>query len=198
MATKAGTDGNTFLHLTSKLDHYESTRRFLSKLSENDRIKALSCRNNNGKTPHGVAKSQRLKSMLSWAKKQKGYYYLPTAPEVLIMYSTIDREEAEEESNPLEQVLSGFRLQPTVKRDLTADEMLSEIRNTIVNKDISGLIVVVMGHGVKGAICAKDKNLRYQDILSQMCHPDLEGKPKVGVPFFISKDGRIWIKPFPQ
>lgn len=114
-----------------------------------------------------------------WSEGQEGFFYLPTPPVVLIMYSTEDRQGAEDERLQLSEVLPDFNVQTRERSNLRKQQMLDEIRLAQMNDDISALMVIIMSHGQQGAVTATDGDLSIQDILRQMCVPFLEGKPKV-------------------
>jgi len=120
-----------------------------------------------------------MKSLLSWVQSQEGFYLLTSPVRVLILYTTVEREGADVECRFLEEVLPEFEVRVTKRRNLSAHDMLKQIRETASEEDSSGLLVAVMGHGVKGAVWAKDELVRIQDILISMNQKVLEGKPKV-------------------
>ena len=69
-------------------NHMKSAELYLSFLEECDRNRVLGHRNSKRKTPYNLAKKKRMKALLSWAQKEKGFYLLTTPPEVLVMYQT--------------------------------------------------------------------------------------------------------------
>ena len=66
----------------------KSAELYLSFLEESDRNRVLGQRNSKRKTPYNLAKKKRMKALLSWAQKEKGFYLLTTPPVVLVMYQT--------------------------------------------------------------------------------------------------------------
>ena len=80
--------GNSFLHLVAEHNHMKSAELYLSFLEESDRNRVLGQRNSKRKTPYNLAKKKRMKALLSWAQKEKGFYLLTTPPVVLVMYQT--------------------------------------------------------------------------------------------------------------
>ena len=46
-------------------------------------------------------------------------------------------------------------------------------------REATGLIVVVMSHGEAGSAEAADGKMLIQEVITQICHPILHGKPKV-------------------
>ena len=80
--------GNSFLHLVAEQNHMKSAELYLSFLEECDRNRVLGQRNCKRKTPYNLAKKKRMKALLSWAQKEKGFYLLTTPPVVLVMYQT--------------------------------------------------------------------------------------------------------------
>lgn len=102
---------------------------------------------------------------------------------MIVSFILQDRDGAEDEWRSLTESLPDFQVEPIVRPDLTADEMLGAIREAANNtEDISSLIVFIMAHGAKGLVWGKgDTPLRIQDILLAMNDPCLNGKPKVPV-----------------
>ena len=86
--SSADDGGNSFLHLVAEHNHMKSAELYLSFLEESDRNRVLGQRNSKRKTPYNLAKKKRMKALLSWAQKEKGFYLLTTPPVVLVMYQT--------------------------------------------------------------------------------------------------------------
>ena len=172
--------GSIIHHLTSRND-CARLRKVLQAFDDEQRQNILSHRNKSGKTALETAKPYEVRQLLAWSSSQEGFYYLPTPPVVLIMYSTEDRQGAEEERMELSKVFPDFNVDVRERKDLRKQQMLDEIRMAQMKDDISALIVIIMSHGVHGAVCASDGDVRIQDILRQMCAPFLEGKPKVWI-----------------
>ena len=170
--------GSIIHHLTSRND-CARLRKVLQAFDDQQRQNILSHMNTSGKTALETAKPYEVRQLLAWSSSQEGFYYLPTPPVVLIMYSTEDRQGAEEERMELSKVFPDFNVDVRERRDLRKQQMLDEIRMAQMKDDISALIVIIMSHGVHGAVCASDGDVRIQDILRQMCAPFLQGKPKV-------------------
>ena len=172
--------GSIIHHLTSRND-CARLRKVLQAFDDQQRQNILSHMNTSGKTALETAKPYEVRQLLAWSSSQEGFYYLPTPPVVLIMYSTEDRQGAEEERMELSKVFPDFNVDVRERRDLRKRQMLDEIRMAQMKDDISALIVIIMSHGVHGAVCASDGDVRMQDILRHMCAPFLEGKPNVWV-----------------
>ena len=174
-------NGGSVIHLLTHRRDSERLRKLLSALDPTQRQAILSLKDINNKTPLDVAFSYEVRQLLNWSSSQEGFYYLPTPPVVLIMYSTKDRQGAEEERMELSKVFPDFNVDVRERRDLPKQQMLDEIRMAQMKDDISALIVIIMSHGVHGAVCASDGDVRIQDFLRHMCAPFLEGKPKVWI-----------------
>ena len=174
-------NGGSVIHLLTHRRDSERLRKLLSALDPTQRQAILSLKDINNKTPLDVAFSYEVRQLLNWSSSQEGFYYLPTPPVVLIMYSTEDRQGAEEERMELSKVFPDFNVDVRERRDLRKQQMLDEIRMAQMKDDISALIVIIMSHGVHGAVCASDGDVRIQDFLRHMCAPFLEGKPKVWI-----------------
>ena len=86
--SSADDGGNSFLHLVAAQNHMKSAELYLSFLEESDRNRVLGQRNCKRKTPYNLAKKKRMRALLSWAQKEKGFYLLTTPPVVLVMYQT--------------------------------------------------------------------------------------------------------------
>ena len=179
-------NGGSVIHLLTRRQDSERLNKLLSAVDPSQRQAILSLKDINNKTPLDVAFSYEVRQLLNWSSSQEGFYYLPTPPVVLIMYSTEDRQGAEEERMELSKVFPDFNVDVRERRDLRKQQMLDEIRMAQMKEDISALIVIIMSHGVHGAVCASDGDVRIQDILRQMCAPFLEGKPKVRTIFTCS------------
>lgn len=153
----------------------------MSKLTGKQRIDLLEHRDAKGKTPYQKS-SNTVRTLFRWIKRQQGFYFLPTPPTVLIMYSTENREGAEEECRDLLSILPKFNVKTTVKKNLTKDEMMQAIRDAQDQDDqLSALIVIVMCHGQKGAIWARDGAVNIDKLLLQMNSGKVNGKPKVKI-----------------
>ena len=126
-----------------------------------------------------------LVKFLDWTKStiDKSMYYLPTPPIVLIMYTTADRPEAEEERETLTEIIPQFHLSGGVHNDLDREEMLSVIRQQQRSHlTISGMIVIIMSHGQRGAVYDKNnKPVNIHEVLMTMSSGKLYGKPKVSI-----------------
>ena len=110
------------------------------------------------------------------------YYDLPTKPCVLIMFSTEDGLDAAE----IEEFCKSFPESHFnvlgLHQDLTRKEMLQKITEARRQRNISALIVAISGHGEAGVVCAKDQDVKIQDLIDGMSPPgtkELKGKPKV-------------------
>ena len=145
------------------------------------RNELLSTKNYADKIPQQLAQSFEIASLLEWSVAQEGFYYLPTPPAVIMMYSTLDRENADAERLQLEAVFPKFKVTMREYKNPTKQLMFDAIRYAQDQDEISALIVIIMSHGVQGSIEAADGRVRIQDILSTMCSPTLDGKPKVSV-----------------
>ena len=145
------------------------------------RNELLSTKNYADKIPQQLAQSFEIASLLEWSVAQEGFYYLPTPPAVIMMYSTLDRENADAERLQLEAVFPKFKVTMQEYKNPTKQLMFDAIRYAQDQDEISALIVIIMSHGVQGSIEAADGHVRIQDILSTMCSPTLDGKPKVSV-----------------
>ena len=111
-------------------------------------------------------------------------------PHVLIMYSTIGRDRAENEPECLKAAFLKYLDEEHVSvapPNVSKEGMLSKI-DEYVKKKPSGLIVAVMSHGRDGFIQVGENEdsadkVSIQEILNQMCGTKdkelLPGKPKV-------------------
>lgn len=140
-------------------------------------------------TPRDVAGNYETRKLLRWSANQEGVYHMANQPHVLIMYSTIDRDRAENEPECLRaaflKYLDGDHV--SMDADVSKKGMLRKIED-LVQKEPSGLIVAVISHGKDGFIqVGEDKDsadkVSIQEILNQMSGTKdkelLPGKPKV-------------------
>ena len=172
--------GNNLLHCLAERDDINSTMKLLNVMDQHVRAEALAKKNFGGRSPLDFAKSFEFRNLMSWSDAQEGFYYLPTPPSVLIMYTTSSRESVEREKQDLIDAFPEFNVRVDIKADPDESEMLGAIRDTQnQHPDMSALIVIVMSHGVNGRLSARNGEVSMQDILLQMCSPSLEGKPKV-------------------
>ena len=120
-----------------------------------------------------------LKLFLEWSKSQKGYYFLPKQPRVLVIYDEVNG--AEKSRKTLENALWEFPLRSTFHQSLTLQETLNLIRESQVEDggDISALIVVIMNQAQNKRDHQRNRSLVASDVLSVMNSPDMENKPKV-------------------
>ena len=96
------------------------------------------------------------------------------------MYSTDERPGAQEECDRLSEALPAFNVETTIKKDPTATEMLRAIREVQDRSTVlSGLIVIIMSHGQRGAVHASDGPINIQQILLTMNSAKLRDKPKI-------------------
>ena len=121
---------------------------------------------------------------MEWTNSQQltNHYHLSTPVAVLVMYTTVDRPDAEDEANKLQEILSEFNIYASVIADLSKTEMLDAIRrmqDSQFDDGISGLIVVIMSHGTRGTVEASNGLLDIHDVLMTMSSKKLAGKPKV-------------------
>lgn len=108
-------------------------------------------------------------------------YILKTRPEVLIFYCTEDRfGYAEEEKNWVKNYFEVRDYLCTVKRNPTGVDIEDAITHALNQIDLSGLIVFVMSHGLKGLVQVKGtpRYIPIQTIVQHMTGSEKE-IPKV-------------------
>ena len=171
----------TILHLTAKANHHALVSKLIQVSDEGQLNTALMTATTSGHCPYTLASCKLVKNILAWSEAQDGFYYLKMPPKVIIMYVTENRDDATKEMTSLLDALPQFSLEPTLLKNPTEKEMMDCIRLSQEGDDVSGLIVAIMSHGDRGAICARDKTVAIKDVLQQMNSPTLIGKPKVGV-----------------
>ena len=173
--------GNTILHCLAERDDTKTMIKLLDAMGISKRENMLSAKNFCDLTTLDLARSYEFRQLIDWSRAQEGFYYLPTPPSVLIMYTTTNREGANKEKEALMQTFPVFNVEVDVRENPNESEMLGAIRDMQRHRpNMSALIVIIMSHGSSGTVCAGDgKDVKIQDILLQMCSPSLEGKPKV-------------------
>mgnify|MGYP001794045346 CR=1 FL=1 len=99
------------------------------------------------------------------------------------MYNTIDRPGGIEEKDSIrDAALSDLDIEPTMVGNPTTAQVFDSIGDAIIGAggpEASGIIVIVMSHGDAGCFQTADGDVQIQDVVTHMCHPDLDGKPKV-------------------
>ena len=101
-------------HDLARVDDIGRISRLLHALNEEQRITVLGYRDVPNYTPHQVASSLAAKALLNWTREQEGFYFLPTPPAVLIMYSTDERPGAQEECDRLIEALLALNVETSV------------------------------------------------------------------------------------
>ena len=174
------------MHYLAQNNCYDAVDCYLKmceKTGQHCRQQALSALNRKGDTAFALAKSLGVQSLLEWSVKQEGFYYLPTQPTVIVMYSSEGRHGFDEEVNKFVEFLKGdiLRIDPiVVDANPTSYEIIAEIRKAQLQPSISALIVIYMSHGYRGYVETADHPLPIQDILDVMCDTSVKGTPKVG------------------
>ena len=164
------------MHYLAQQNCYDAVDCFLKiceKSGQHCRQQALSALNRKGDTAFALAKSLEVQSLLEWSVKQEGFYYLPTQPTVIVMYSSENRPGFDEEVDKFVKFLKGdmLRIDPiVVDENPTSSKIISEIRKAKLQPSISSaLIVSYMSHGYRGYVATADRPLPIQDILDVMC-----------------------------
>lgn len=157
--------------------------KLLDAMSFGKRADMLAQQNFGEQTPFDLAKSYEFRRLIDWSQAQQGFYYLPTPPSVLIMYTTANRDGAEIEKDDLLKAFPEFNVRVDIRTNPSQSDMLGAITEVQQqHADMSALVVIIMSHGASGTVCAGDgREVLIQDILNQMCSQSLEGKPKVRV-----------------
>ena len=116
-----------------------------------------------------MACDYKIRRLLEWSDAQEGFYYLLSPPVVLLMYTTENRDGAEQESQSIERAFPEFNIPITKVENPTKQDMTSAILKSVEGRDdVSALIVIIMSHGAQGVVCAADGDVSIQDILLQM------------------------------
>lgn len=165
----------------------------LINLLNGGQCRTLLCqKDREGNTPTMRASTPAAKYLLECADSTKsGSYYIPSPPTVLIMYTTQNRDGAEEERENLVKVLPEFEVEPIIKENLTRLEMLEAIRDAQRRDRISALVVIIMTHGAQGTVQATDRPVAINEIMLQMNSECLDGKPKVGTVLCVNSIERV-------
>ena len=128
--------------------------KLLNAMDENKRVDMLARKNFGGLTPMNLAKSYDFRHLIEWSEAQQGFYYLPTPPCVLVMYTTENREGAEQEKDDLLKALPEFNLRVKIRTNPEPSEMIGAITDAqCQHPDMSALIVIIMSHGGRGTVC---------------------------------------------
>ena len=170
----------TVFHILAQRGDSDRLQKLLDAVDDEKRAEIMSLQDTNLRTPYNYARQYKVRHLLEWSSRQEGFYYLPAAPKVIVMYSTQDRHGAEQETEALDKVLPRFNINVIKRLNPTKMTIVNTIRES-QREDITGLIVIIMSHGFQGAICASDGDISIQEILQTMCSPTIEGKPKVSL-----------------
>ena len=176
-------DGDTILHSLARRgtdDKYVVTlKRLLGEMSPGERSYWLNVENFAHKKPVEVCVSYETKLLLDCASMNQDRYFMPTPPQVLIFYSTINREGADQEAKNLEEAFHGLMGKQSsyvqLIKDPSKNELLKKIDDVALTSAApSGLFVIVIAHGKDGNVqVGKDEErkepLKIQDILDRMC-----------------------------
>lgn len=150
----------------------------MSRLNHEQRQHILSQTDDSGKKVYDIASSPILKRFLLWTKSQNRSYYLPTPPAAVI-FSTQNKEEADQDRASLERALQRFNVNLTFQVGTTTSAILDQIRKVqAAQDDLSALIVIIKSGGVQEDP-EHEQSVGLQDILQQMNSASLQGKPKV-------------------
>ena len=181
------------MHILARKGDTETLKKLLDALDHGQRNHCLRLENCLQQTPLDIASTYETRELLRWSAYQEGVYHMANQPHVMIMYSTIDRDRAENEPECLKAAFLKYldKDHVSVHADASKKEMLSEIDERVKKKP-SGLIVAVISHGKDGVIQVgkheegkkpKKEKVKIQEILNQMCGTKdkelLPGKPKV-------------------
>ena len=157
----------------------KSEKREVERLKE--KVETLTVKLQQASAGRPVPNDEQL---LAWARKQEGAYYLRYPPTVLVMYTTLDRPGAADEYDELKASISLFRVKTTTLVDFTRAQMLDALNNARESTSpLSALIVIIMSHGVRGAVSASDGLIGINTIMSHMSSGHMDGIPKV---FFLT------------
>ena len=184
-------DGNSLLHILAAgneiPDSVTVLNQFLPHIKISGRLSIMSRQNFAGRTPLGMACDYKIRGLLEWSDSQEGFYYLLSPPVVLLMYTTENRDGAEQESQSIERAFPEFNIPISKMENPTRLDMTSAILNSVEgHDDVSALIVIIMSHGAQGVVCASDGDVSIQDILLQMQGAVAQpGRPKVCSQTFI-------------
>ena len=113
-------NGENIIHLLARHDDSKLLilKNVLEAMEEKLRSDMLTMKNYLSQTPLEVAKTFEIQNLLTWSAKQKGFYYLLSAPVVLMMYSTIRQANAEQEYRELEKVFPKFNVKVITYKNL--------------------------------------------------------------------------------
>lgn len=148
-----------------------------------------SAENEAGKIPQDLIKDELERDWVNqFGSYDENFYTLLTPPKFLIFYvkegrtatETINgcRADAEEEKRCVETYCKDKNIPFITKMDPTSEDVKSGISSALAEETLSGLIVFVMAHGIKGAIRLSDADVTIEEIIAIMAerHPHM---PKV-------------------
>ena len=109
------------LHWLAAKDEISKIRRILSNISEQQRHDLMAHTDEEGRTVQQVANTLGINQFLEWTTSQQltNHYYLSTPVAVLVMYTTVDRPDADDEAYKLQEILSEFKIYASVSADLS-------------------------------------------------------------------------------
>lgn len=177
--------GDTYLHLAARSASAVTMKGILAILPKLTTVYISRMPNTKGRMAHDVAKSERIRRYLETGGSYPAEFYpLQTPPQILIFYSTKNRQSsesgAEEEKDCVEQYFVENNFPCTVKKNPTEADIFSGISAAQDDSSLSGLVVFVMTHGQKGLVSVEGDPdfLMIQDIITHMCRKTAN-KPKV-------------------
>lgn len=172
--------GDNCLHLIVRYQRVELAEYALKKLQRLNFTPLLTRKNKQNMTPIDICVSTDSKDLLESLafEYEHSLYHLSAPARVIIFATTTEREGAVEEVEALMTVLSQFDVQIDFHKDTTSAELLYAIQ-AAQQADTSALVVFIMSHGYSGHVRAADRMIELSEILSAMCGPLLNGKPKV-------------------
>lgn len=191
----------TFFHWTVECGSAETVKNVLTVLNRQTALKLTAMQDYSEKTAADLADSDLKRDYLYQAGSYINFYILEKQPTVLIFYTAKNRQryespdghiaDAEVEKDCVENYFKDRNIPYTVKKDPTATDIFSSISDAQADRDLSGLMVFIMSHGKAGIVQVepddklKEPYVLISDVMAQMCHETLVGKPKVSFLFYL-------------
>lgn len=158
---------------------FESFVQVFSKFDDSEQEKALQLVNKHGQTVKATA-STKLKHFIEWSETEESYRMVEPAF-ALVIYSTLDREEADTELSSVTAALSNLGMSVNILKDPNKSEVMSVLSELTQILTATALVVVTMSHGKAGTILTKTGDLEIQAIIDCMASHTGHIIPKVRI-----------------
>lgn len=173
----------TFLHLSAEHGSVETVQKIIDAIPRSLADWLLKMKDESDMVASSYTGGTKQECLELGNSSPLKFYHLSAPPEVLIFYSTMRRDGAEDEQACIVSYYEERGIICGIRRDPTQDEIFSAITEA-KTENVSGLIVYLMGHGKEGFVEIKGLEAVGCDLIEineVMRHMSggMDGKPKV-------------------